>query len=171
MDVPPNPEYFLKNYIQIAILIVSVSMTSCFRPATPDDDLVSGILRVDIAAVQQALDRGANVTRVYEDGTTPLMYACREFKNYHGEAGADMTVAVKADLKSSQTSVNVQSRNAHASYSSQTVKGNREIVELLIARGADVHVKDKEGQTALSLAIRNNLSEIAEILREAGAKE
>ena len=104
---------------------------------------------------------------------TPLMFACRELKNYHGKASADATVAVKVDLKKkSQASVNVQvDKNVHASHSSHTVKGNREIVELLIARGADVHTKDKEGRTALSLAIRNNLSEIAEVLREAGAKE
>ena len=166
-------EYFLKSYIHIAILIISVFITSCIRPATPDDDLASGILLGDIAAVQQALDRGASVTRVYRDGMTPLMYACRELKNYHGEASADATVAVKVDLKKkSQTSVNVQAdKNVHASHSSHTVKGNREIVEILIARGADVHTKDKEGRTALSLAIRNNLPEIAEVLREAGAKE
>ena len=162
---------FLKGYLLIAILIISVSITSCFRPATPDDDLASGILLGDIAAVQLALDRGASVNRVYQDGTTPLMSACREFKNYHGEAGADATVTVKADLKNSQTSVNVEANNVHASHSSRTVKGNREIVELLLARGADVHAKDTEGRTALSLAIRNNLPEIAAILRKAGAKE
>jgi uncharacterized protein len=161
----------LKTYIQIAILIVSFSITSCFRPASPDDDLASGILLGDIAAVQQALDHGAKVTRVFQDGMTPLMYACRELKNYHGDAGADMTVTVKADLKKSQTSVNVQAGNAHISHSSQTVKGNKEIVVLLLARGADVHAKNKEGQTALSLAIKNNLPEITEILRKAGAKE
>jgi ankyrin repeat protein len=164
-------DYFLKIPIQIAILILSVSITSCFRTATPDDDLVSGIVLGDIVAVQQALDHGAKVSRVYKDGTTPLMYACRELKNYHGEAGAGVAVAVKADLRSSQTIVNVQAGDAHASHSSHTVKGNRQIVELLIARGADVHAKDKEGQTALSLAIRHNFVEIAEILREAGAKE
>ncbi len=160
--------YFFKVSKQIAFLIISISIVSCFRPATPDDDLVSGILLGDIVAVQQALDRGANVTSVYQDGTTPLIYACREVKNYHGEAGADVTVSVKADLKSSQTSMNVQAHNAHVSHSVQTVKGNQEIVELLIARGADVHAKDKKGQTALSLAIRNNMPEIAEILRKAG---
>jgi ankyrin repeat protein len=161
----------LKSYIQIAILIISVCIVSCFRTATPDDDLVSGILLGDIAAVQQALDRGANVTRVYQDGTTPLICACGEYKNYHGEAGTDVTVNVKADFNNSQASVNVQTHNAHASHSLQIVKGNRVIVELLIARGADVHVKDKKGQTALSLAIRNNMPEIAGILRKAGAKE
>lgn len=157
--------------IRIAILIISVSLVSCFRPATPDDDLLSGILLADIAAVQQALDRGANATRVYQDGMTPLMYACKESKNYHGEAGGDVSVGVKADLENSETSMDVQVRNAHASHSSQTVKGSPEIVKLLIIRGADVHAKDKEGQTALSLALRNNMPEIAEILREAGAKE
>ena len=161
----------MKNCISIAILIISVSIVSCFRPATPDDDLASAILLGDIAAVQQALDRGANVTKADQEGSTPLMYACREFKNYHGEAGADVTVGVKADLTNSETSMDVQVRNAHSSHSSQKVKGNPEIVKLLIAQGADVNAKDKEGQTALSLAIRNNMPEIAEILKEAGAKE
>jgi ankyrin repeat protein len=78
---------------------------------------------------------------------------------------------VKVDLTNSETSMDAQVRNAHASHSSRQVKGNPEIVKLLIARGADVHAKDKEGQTALSLAIRNNLPEIEEILKEAGAKE
>ena len=157
--------------MRIAILVILVSMVSCFRPATPDDDLASGILLGDIAAVQQALDRGASATRVYQDGTTPLMSACREFKNYHGEADGDVTAGVKVDLKNSKPNVDVQvHKNVHASHSSQTVKGNPELVKLLIARGADVNAKDKEGQTALSLAIRNNMPEIAEILRKAGAK-
>ena len=45
----------MKSSTQIAILIISVSLSSCFRSATPDDDLVSGIILGDIAAVQQAL--------------------------------------------------------------------------------------------------------------------
>lgn len=98
------------------------------------------------------------------------MHACRELKHYHGETGADVTVDVKANLRSAQTGVNVEARNVHASHSSQTVKGNREIVELLIARGADLHATNKEGLTALSLAMKNNMPEIAETLRKAGAK-
>jgi ankyrin repeat protein len=161
----------LKSCLQIAVLIISVLIASCSRPPTPDDNLASGILLGNITGVQQALDNGANVNRQYRDGTTPLMSACREYKHYHGEAGAEVTVKVKVDFDNSQAGADVRTRNAHASRSSKTVKGNRAIVELLIARGADVHVKGKEGQTALSLAIRNDLPEIADILRKAGAKE
>ena len=152
-------------------LILSLFITSCLGPATPDDDLASGILLGDIAAVQQALDHGAKPTKVYQDGMTPLMYACRESKNYHGEAGADLSATVKSDLKKSQTSVDIQAGNAHISHSSKTMRGNKEIVVLLLARGADVHARNKDGQTALSLAISNDLPEIAEILRKAGAEK
>jgi len=161
----------IRSYIIIAFLIFFVSNLSCFRSATPDDNLTSGIVLGDITVAQQALDHGANVNKVYQDGTTPLMKACRGYKVYHGEAGGEATVALKADLDNSKTSMNVKVKNAHASHSSRSNKGNSEIVKLLIARGADVNVKDKEGQTALSLAIRNNMPEIVEILREAGAKE
>ena len=40
---------------------------------------------------------------------------------YPSEAGADVIFGVKADLKSSQTSVNVEARNVHDSHSSQMV--------------------------------------------------
>jgi ankyrin repeat protein len=100
------------------------------------------------------------------------MYACGEYKHLHGEAGGNVSVSMKLDFDSSKkTSMNVQTSDTHASRSLQTLKGNREIVELLIARGADVNVKDRNGQTALSYAIRNNLPEIAEILRKSGVKE
>jgi hypothetical protein len=52
---------------------------------------------------------------------TPLMHACRELMIYPSEAGADVIFGVKADLKSSQTSVNVKARNVHDSHSSQMV--------------------------------------------------
>ena len=162
----------LKSYLLLAILIVSFSAVSCFHPASPDDDLASGVILGDIVAVQHALDRGASASKIYNNGMTPLMYACGEYKHLHGEAGGNVSVSMKLDFdNSTKTSTNVQTSDTHASRSLQTLKGNREIVELLIARGADVNVKDRNGQTALSYAIRNNLPEIAEILRKSGVKE
>jgi len=161
-----------KSYLLLAILIVSISVASCFHPASPDDDLTSGVLLGDIVAVQQALDRGASASKIDKNGMTPLMYACGEYKHFHGEAGGKVSVNMKLDFNNStKTNMNVQASDFHASRSSQTLKGNREIVELLIARGADVNVQNKNGQTALAYAIRNNLPELAEILRNSGAKE
>ncbi len=161
----------MSNSTLIFIVIISTFITGCFRQASPDDELMSAILLGDLAAVEQALDRGAHVAGVYQNGMTPLMHACRELKNFRGEAGGDVSVTLKADLKNSQVHMDVQGSNGHVSHSSQTMKGSRKIVELLIARGANVHAVTKEGQTALSLALKNNLPDIVEILRKAGAKE
>ncbi len=49
-------------------------------------------------------------------------------------------------------------------------KGLKEIVELLIAEGADVNAKDDKGRTPLDLAIINNETEIADLLRKHGGK-
>lgn len=162
----------MKSYLLLAILIVSIFVVSCFHPATPDDDLTSGVMLGDIVAVQHALDRGANASKIYNNGMTPLMYACGDYKHLHGEAGGSVSVNMKLDFDNSKkSSMNIKAPDTHASSSVQTLKANREIVELLIARGADVNVKDKNGQTALTYAIRNNLPEITEILRKSGGKE
>lgn len=162
----------MKNSIWMAVLIAVLIIAACSsNPPTPDDDLATGILLGDISAVRQALEKGANINQHYKNGMTPLMTACKEYKHYQGKAGADVAVQIQVDLKHKETSTDLQVRDAHASHSSRAVSGNRAIVELLLARGADVHAKDQEGQTALSLATRNNMPEIAEILRKAGAKE
>ena len=49
-------------------------------------------------------------------------------------------------------------------------RDHKEIVELLIAEGADVNAKDA-GTTPLDVAEEFNLSELASILRKHGAKE
>ena len=47
----------------------------------------------------------------------------------------------------------------------------KELVELLIKKGADVNAVSKYGGTALGLASRNGHMEIVNLLRDAGAKE
>ena len=48
--------------------------------------------------------------------------------------------------------------------------GYKEVVELLIAKGADVNVLDGGGYTPLDRAIKKNHTEIADLLRKHGAK-
>jgi ankyrin repeat protein len=51
-----------------------------------------------------------------------------------------------------------------------TDENAQEIVELLLAAGADVRAKDQQGQTALARAARKGRNEICRILRAAGAE-
>ena len=48
--------------------------------------------------------------------------------------------------------------------------GHEEIVEMLIAKGADINAKAIVGGTALDFAIRNEQTEFASLLRKYGAK-
>ena len=162
----------MKEILKSAIVLIAATILACTsQPPTADDDLFSGILLGDVPAVRSALDRGADVNRADQDGMTPLMRACKVYSAMHAEADAEVRIEAKADFDNSQTSVNAQVPEAHATRSAKTVRGNPEIVQLLLARGADVNATDKDGQTALSLATRNNLPEIIELLRKAGAKK
>ena len=51
-----------------------------------------------------------------------------------------------------------------------TLLGHTEVVELLISNGADVNAKYRLGRTPLDTIIRNNRSEIADLLRKYGGK-
>ena len=50
-----------------------------------------------------------------------------------------------------------------------TIKGKKEVVELLIAKGADINAKDKDGQTPLHAAVNGGYKELAELLIARGA--
>ena len=54
-------------------------------------------------------------------------------------------------------------------FHSAVVEGNQEAVETLIAKGADVNAKDKEGMTPLHQAASNGQQEIVETLIAKGA--
>ncbi len=50
-------------------------------------------------------------------------------------------------------------------------EGHKDVVELLIAEGADVNVPNYGSITPLKIAQKNNQTEIVELLREHGAEE
>ena len=50
------------------------------------------------------------------------------------------------------------------------MSSSREVVELLIAKGADLNAKDMSGDTPLNVATIMREQEIAELLRKNGAK-
>ena len=61
--------------------------------------------------------------------------------------------------KNGETALHLAARN-----------GNREVIEALLAKGADVNVKDKRRFTPLKLANKLGNTEIADLLQKYGAK-
>ena len=64
---------------------------------------------------------------------------------------------------------NIQS-NSGTPLRTACLRGKKEIVELLIANGADINVKDNAGKTALDIARQRGHTEIVELLQKHGAK-
>ena len=47
---------------------------------------------------------------------------------------------------------------------------HEEVVELLVAKGADVNAEDRGGSTSLTIAVQRGLEEVADFLRQKGAR-
>jgi ankyrin repeat protein len=50
-------------------------------------------------------------------------------------------------------------------------RGPTQNAEILLKAGADPNLRNTEGETALSIAIRNHNGDIAELLKQAGAQQ
>ena len=72
-------------------------------------------------------------------------------------------------VKSTGLDVNAKDDVGEPALHHAASQGHKEIVELLIAKGADVNAKGS-GTTPLDLAIINGETEIADLLRKHGGK-
>jgi ankyrin repeat protein len=119
--------------------------------------------RADNAAIVSLLiENCADVNARSDIGETALMVASFEGSTRVAkllvEAGADVNLRSEAEM---------------TALINAAWRGRLEIVRLLIERGADVDVESKSGSTALGMStygLRNE-SEIARLLREAGANK
>ena len=64
----------------------------------------------------------------------------------------------------------MQSNNGRTALASASGKGHREIVELLLANGADVNANKNNGETALMAASQGGHREVVELLLAKGAE-
>lgn len=97
---------------------------------------------IDLTAVQLLLDAGANPSQALDDGSTPLMAA----------AGLGAP-------RSSDEVVEAGDRNDPV-----------EVLQLLVARGADVNAANKAGMTALHYAAQRGSERVIEFLARQGAR-
>jgi ankyrin repeat protein len=118
--------------------------------------------------VLRLIEAGADVNARNAYGVTALFYPAmsgnREIAKLLLEYGANVNDALLEPL-------------VESAFNNTTVLmlavlfGHTDIVTLLIKAGADVNKLNDQDESALVLALRNNKSEIADILRQAGALE
>ena len=106
------------------------------------------------------INKGARLDLRDGHGATPLWHAAsygypRETVRLMIKRGADVNTAANGEW----TALMVAAERCHL-----------EIVKLLIDKGADVNAKSENGNTALDDATRNGCADIAEFLKEHGAK-
>lgn len=113
--------------------------------------------RGHLKAVALLLDRGAGVNAVDGEGVTPLILA-----SYRGQ-----TEVVKLLLERG-AAVNAQEkRNGLSSLSHAVGRGDKDLVSVLLAHGADPLLKSADGRTPLERAEANGAKEIVALLRQA----
>jgi ankyrin repeat protein len=107
------------------------------------------------------ISKGANINATDKNGWTTLMYATYNSEN---TSIAKLLLDNGVDINTKDNTGKTALMHAATSYRAGTVK-------FLIDNGADVNAKDNGGKTALQYAEEHGCTEIATILRQAGAKE
>ena len=110
-----------------------------------------------VDAARLLLDKGAEVDRATEDGTTPLYIAC-----YNGHVDAARL------LLDNGADVHKVSNDNRTPLHGASYNGHIDVVRLLLANGAnaDLDVKDKHGDTPVADAKSKGHSSIVALLEE-----
>lgn len=118
---------------------------------------------------QLLLSKGADITMKANDGTTALTQACA------GIISKKVSLAVVQTLLDKGANVNEAPVSGHAEGYTCLMMAARnhqpELVKLLINKGADINKKAKDGNTAISLARKENDLDMVKLLKSLGAKE
>jgi ankyrin repeat protein len=117
--------------------------------------------RGHLKAVALLLDRGATVDAVDGEGVTPLILASYRGKTEVAKLLLERGAGVNAQEK----------RNGLSSLSHAVGRGDKDLVSVLLAHGADPLLKSADGRTPLERAEANGASEIVALLKQAKPKK
>ena len=117
--------------------------------------------RKQLRIVKMLIDRGADVRLKNGFGDSPLHFAAGHPNN---SQMIKLIIAKGADVNGKNARGNTPLHDSIYSRSINTV-------EAILKNGADVNLKNGEGKTPLQIALEQSETEIAEFLRQHGAKE
>jgi hypothetical protein len=146
----------------ILVLALAVSAQAQFPNFTPATPLLKATSRNDMAEVDRILASGANPNEERLAGFTPIFFSVfnhnMEMFRKIVQAGGD----VKATDPAGGTLL---------MWASIDESGRADFVGELLKLGVDVNAKNKDGDSALTWALRRGDTPIVEALRNAGASE
>jgi ankyrin repeat protein len=180
--------------IMIFVFVISLMLDPivCHAGSDSDPALIRALKDYNAQEANQLISQGADVNSKDSTGWTALMYAAtygyidtvellvnrgadvsaRDYTNQQTALMCSDKIEITKILIDAGAQVNVvDSFVGWTPLFRAAMKGNNEIVKLLIAKGADVNAKTPDGETALSTAQEHHLSDTVEILKAAGAKE
>ena len=143
---------------------VAQQQTAATAPMT--NSLDQALMAGNVSKVKEFLANGANPNTLIPGAGSALLFACT--------LGNAEIVQALVDAKADVNSVNTASGFTPLMMAAQL--GNKQIVEILIKAGADVNIQHQingqlSGLNALKIAQNGGFTEIADILKAAGAKE
>lgn len=132
---------------------------SGFNVNTPDSNGNTGLLNaVDYsrpAMVRMLLEALADVNASDNNGTSPIIKCCVGFK----EECMDIILEYKPDL-------NKQNKTGYTGLMYVVYCGNKSMTEKLLRAGADIYIKNNNGEDVMDLARKYNQDEILKMLEE-----
>lgn len=126
--------------------------------ADPNADLAAALAKRDVAALAQAVERGADVNARAPDGRTALMVA----------AGAGDAALVRR-LLGAGAQVNAVNGRGGTALMYAAVHGDLPTITALLGKGAEVDARASNGWTALMIASASGYVDLAARLIAAGA--
>ncbi|MHC4096327.1 MAG: ankyrin repeat domain-containing protein [Planctomycetota bacterium] len=129
--------------------------------------------------VEVLIAKGANVNVKDKHGLTALHWAALEGHKDAVELlithGVDINTKAEQGLKltwyDASTVGGKETNPGGTALHWAAIQGNKDVVELLIARGADLNLKNNRDKTPLTLAKEKKHKDIVKFLRKHGAKE
>lgn len=119
-------------------------------------DFIEAAKKGDVSLIIELIDKGVDINTPDKDGYTALMYSVR----YN-------LVWLAKILIESGVNVNAQDAGGRTALMWTTLYNYPlEMAKLLIESGADVNIKDKTGRTVFDFAIREDKSELINLLKK-----
>lgn len=168
--------------------VLYTAVESCYKISDfEEENDAQERLAIGLASVQYLLEKGANVNIVTDVGDTPISCAFGEgykemidlLLTYAADtlAGGAFSLKNTAFMNDNVDYINFlldkgadinQNYGSGSALSHAAFQGFFDVVKCLYERGADLYLKDKDGNTAFNHAISQEYFEIAQYLLEKG---